>query len=342
MARNSRKDGLWITWEDHRRSRELADAFEVPYYALESRWPRLIRYFVLGFRTLVLVVNERPRVVFCQNPSIALATLLCILKPVLGYTLVVDRHSNFKLETLGSRSPKLILFHWLSRWTIKRADRTIVTNQPLADVVADWGGRPEVLQDRIPTMAPTTPPRRPSVMQGRTGPSVMCVTTYSGDEPIDELIEALRGLEGVTAYLTGRYERTGWAAVKEDLQAHHIVLTGFLSAQDYVDLMAEVDVVVVLTVWDNVLTCGAYEAFAMGKPMVLSDTSALRQYFGEAPIYVSPEASSIQEGIDAALRAKAEREEMISRERRIIVESWNRRFGVIRGALFQDERLASD
>ncbi|WP_253485347.1 glycosyltransferase [Natronocella acetinitrilica] len=171
-------------------------------------------------------------------------------------------------------------------------------------MVEEWGGNGVVLQDKLPKLVPSTPPRRPGFMEEKNGPSVMCVTTYSDDEPIDELIEALRSIEGVTSYLTGNYSKTRYANELASFKEDGVVLTGYISEIDYVDLMASVDVVVVLTIHEDLLTCGAYEAISLEKPLVLSDTHALRSYFRGAATYVKPTASSIGEGITELLEKK--------------------------------------
>jgi glycosyltransferase involved in cell wall biosynthesis len=48
--------------------------------------------------------------------------------------------------------------------------------------------------------------------------------------------------------------------------------------------------------------CGAYEAISAGKPLVLSNTKALRNYFGDFATYVNNDASSICAGIETILQ----------------------------------------
>jgi hypothetical protein len=68
--------GLWLTWERHRRSETLARALGARYVPLVSGMPRPLRYGLLTLKTIGLLLNERPRLVFAQNPSIVLAALL--------------------------------------------------------------------------------------------------------------------------------------------------------------------------------------------------------------------------------------------------------------------------
>lgn len=317
----------WITWEDHRRSRELADAFGAEYVLLQYKGPRWIRYMVLGFRTVSFVARCRERLFFCQNPSIVLAVLLCMLRKPLGFPLVVDRHSNFKPHTKNSWHPKWRVFHALSRWTTRKADLTIVTNDYLARVVQGWGGDAVILQDKLPDLHPTRPPRYPECFSPDRGYSVMCVTSYGDDEPIEDLVRALASMPDVTAYMTGNYDRTRLGKSKDQLEEQGVVLTGFISEQDYVDLMAAVDAVVVLTIRDDILTCGAYEAVSLRKPLVLSDTEVLRNYFGAQPIYVKPTADSIADGVHRVTKSHGGADEVKLEEWvNHLEEEWQERF----------------
>lgn len=329
----------WITWENHRRSRELADAFDAEYACFEREAPTLIRYLLLSARTAVFILRRRSRLVFCQNPSIALTGLLCMLRKVMGYTLVVDRHSNFMLETLSSPAITWRLYHALSRWTVRNADLTIVTNEGLAEVVHDWGGHAYVLQDRIPRLQPSRPRRRPGCLGNPPGRTIMCITSYADDEPIGELVEAFAISIDVTAYFTGDYRGTPWAYRVEELRSQGIVLTGFISEQDYVDLMDNVDAVMVLTTGENVLTCGAYEALSLGKPLILSDTEALRWYFGKTIVYVAPNATSIRQGVNEVLERRDELKSKVSGTAENLRADWYRRFDRLRRQLPHKDEL---
>jgi hypothetical protein len=173
---------IWITWEDHRRSRELSTAFSAKYVFLSCNRSRIIRYPVLGAKTFKLLLSEKPSLVFCQNPSIVLTSLLCILKIFFQYSLIVDRHSNFKFHTSKSMNPKWIIFHWLSKLSLRRADLTIVTNQFLKSYIESCGGKSEILPDKLPSLKSANPQK----LLGRV--NYVFVSTFSEDEPIHELL----------------------------------------------------------------------------------------------------------------------------------------------------------
>lgn len=291
---------IWITWEDHRRSRELADAFKANYCALLDSRSRYFRYFSLALRTVKLLKKERPNTVFCQNPSIVLTALLCLLKGLFGYYLIVDRHTNFKFNTLKSKRPIWRLFHALSRYTVKTANLTIVTNIYLKELVDSWGGEGVVLQDRLPVLNHIGH----SKLEGKYNFAFIC--TFSEDEPYEDIVSLADDISSdIHIYITGNFKK--WkkymhGSVEIPSNVH---LEGFLAEESYQALINSVDALIVLTDSDYTLNCGAYEGVSLGKPLVLSDTPTIRNYFTKGVVYTKYDKDSITSAIEnAALRIR--------------------------------------
>tara|TARA_R100000322_G_scaffold158953_1_gene119640 strand:- start:2375 stop:3136 length:762 start_codon:yes stop_codon:yes gene_type:complete len=242
------------------------------------------------------------------------------------FRLIIDRHSNFKFETLDLPHIKWKIFHMLSRWTAKKADLTIVTNEYLAELISELGGKPFVLQDKLPDMDAEYARREPDFILQSDKPKVMFVTTFSDDEPIDEILRSKEFAPDTIYYITGKYSKSIDEVEREKLFEENIVLTGFISDEDYFNLMRIVDLVVVLTVKDNLLTCGAYEAISMEKPLVLSDTEALKNYFSQGAVYVAPNGKSIATGVEDALTKLQALEADIQRFVPLMMENWNAQF----------------
>ena len=291
-VRNTVDRKVWITWEDHRRSRELAEAFEAEYFPLTSRYGRLIRYGLLALRTICLIVSMRPSVLFVQNPSIILTALVCFLKPLHRAVVVVDRHTNYYFHTQGSREIKWRVYHRLSRWTDKAADLVIVTNARLAKIVAMSGATYVVLPDPIPNYEPSVV-RYNKKRQLR----LVCVASGASDEPIEGVINAVEKLApDVRLLITsgGALRRYGSLVKSENVE-----FSGFLPDRLYVDTLKEADGVIVLTTLDLTLCCGAYEAVSLHRPMILSDFEAIKEHFQKGAVYVSADENSVVAGIEA-------------------------------------------
>jgi glycosyltransferase involved in cell wall biosynthesis len=278
---------LWISWERHRRSRELSRDLGIDLIEIVARGPVCVRYPILLLRTLTCLARRRPDVLFIQCPSVVLAAWVLLLKTVGRFQVVADLH-NEAVEPFinGFRGYRALL-----RSIQRGADLNIVTNEPLGDIVRAAGGRVFVLADKVPAWQ-AAPGR------GRGGAElVVFVCTYAPDEPYREVIEAARLLgPSVSVHITGDPR----SAVLPDLPPN-VTLTGHLPESSYLTLLGEADVVVDLTGMDNCLVCGAYEAVALEKPLVTSDTAALRAYFRSGTVYSRHDAASLAAAIRSAL-----------------------------------------
>jgi len=323
---------IWIATEPHKRSVELAAAFNCKMYVLlesDSDIPvRIFRYVYYIYKTFWILIVNRPQVVFVQNPSIFLAFVVCFLKKMFECKIVIDRHSNFKLDKVTSPWLKWRLFHWISKYTLSRADITIVTNDFLKDVVNDMGGEGFVLQDKLPKM----PLAKPVQLEGSV--NIVVISTFSDDEPIDAVFEAAEELPADWfVHVTGKYKgKEKFAELVKQCPAN-VILTGFVSENKYQSLLLSVDVVVVLTTEENLLTCGAYEAISLGKALVLSDTKALRYYFRYGVIYSQNIPDALRKNITEAVQRKEQLEADILRLKDELEVEWQGRFTQLIGQI---------
>jgi len=321
----SQLDFIWITWERQRRTLELSKNLGIRLIRIIYRGPKALRYPWCAFFTINVIKNYRPKLLFVQNPSLVLTLWVSILKLVFGFSLVVDRHTNF----LINKPPSFykFLFSIISDFTLRRAELTVVTNRALAELVEKKHGSPFVLPDPLPEM----PEVEPYPLAGRVNICFIC--TYSGDEPFEEVISAGEHLpKSIGLYITGNPgSRTlsprAMNIVKEN---PHIILTGFLSEDHYFDLLGAVDVVMDLTTLDHCLVCGAYEGIAAGKPLILSRKSCNSELFGDTPIYVEATKNSILDGIKTAIEELHRRTDMTRVLGRQYRQNWQDQFEQLR------------
>jgi glycosyltransferase involved in cell wall biosynthesis len=293
---------IWITWERHRRTRELCNDLGVRLFERDVEITRLIRYPYLLLWTAYTIARIRPGGVIVQNPSIVLAVWATILKYLFRYALIVDAH-NQGLRPIYQPLGRL---QFLFRFVQAKADLTVVTNDFLVEGVKLNGGNPFVLPDKLPVFADV-----PSMkLKGRY--SVLCISTFAKDEPVEDVIEAAAGLDSsdYRVYMTGNHRR-----LPRDVASRippNVILTGYLPEADYVASLKGADVILDLTHTDDCLVCGAYEAVAAGTPLIVTDTAALRSYFCKGTIYTKNTPSDIRQAIVIALgQATRLREEMI-------------------------------
>lgn len=310
---------LWLAWEVQRRSETLAEYFGAEYVRLVLDLPRIVKYPILVLRTLWTIARRRPDIVYVQNPSIFLAALVCWMRPAFGYVVVMDRHSNFFFETRDSRSFKWRLFHAVSRYSNRHADLTIVTNDFLKSVVEQEGGSALVLQDRLPTMQATAQPQLKR-------PAGVFICTFSADEPVDTVIEAAAlSKSAAHLYVTGRAKLTPSRRSLIERSAERVTLTGFLSEDAYKGLVASADFAIVLTTRDHTLVCGAYEALQCGKPVILSDTAALREYFREGTRFSELTPIALAAAIDDVVRNLSDYRQAAARQKQWMTADWSSR-----------------
>jgi glycosyltransferase involved in cell wall biosynthesis len=269
----------WITWERHRRSRSLTQALRIPLVELAEPGGRALRYFRDSLATIEALTRRRRRTVFVQVPSVVLGHLALVLSKVLRFRVIVDAH-NAVIEGAESGSFPL---RSLYRFVVRHADVVIVTNSSLAERVRKLGGRPGVLPDPVPQMGPVA-------TRGGSN-EVVVISTWAPDEPLAAVLDAAPRLPApLTLTITGRPR----GALAERARAtERVRLSGFVSEQEYLELLARARVVVDLTTREDCLVCGAYEALALGRPLVVSDSRALRELLREGALFARNDAESV-------------------------------------------------
>jgi glycosyltransferase involved in cell wall biosynthesis len=233
----------------------------------------------------------RPKVVLVQNPSLILAVLTALVRPLFGYKLVVDAH-NEAVEPYINRSRIVLAF---TSWVLRRADLTIVTNRYLAQTVVAAGGNPFVLPDRIPR--PLQHERKELAGSFR----LLLIATFAPDEPLAAVIDAVRDTP-YSLYVTGNHRKAPPELLAQALP--NVTFTGFLSEADYWAHLAACDAVVDLTTMPNCLVCGGYEAASLAKPLLLTRSPAAVDLFGEAAVFTDNSTADIRRALEE-LRSRA-------------------------------------
>lgn len=281
---------LCITWFHHRRTSELCEYFGIPLIELISVHHGLRRYIELSIKTWDVLKSKRPRILIVQNPSLVLAIFTLLLRAYFGYHLVIDAH-NEAVEPFAHSS---FVMQWLTYLLLRQADRIIVTNQQLAVFVKEQGGVPLILPDRIPRPPLLLPPFNVSDKF-----NVAVIATFAADEPLDRIFSAAGALVSEAHfYVTGNYKKLNPGIIKTI--PSNVTFCGFLPESEYWALLKNCDIAVDLTLKDNCLVCGAYEAIAIGTPILLSGNTASRELFADAAIFTDNTMESIRSSLQKA------------------------------------------
>ncbi len=284
---------LWIDWGHNVRSHTLSRELGIELVEIRFKGPRIWRYIRSAFRTCAMIRERQPRVVVAANPSLVLSYLLLILKVHHRFRLVCDAH-YFGIKAPGGHR----ILQYLLNFYNSRVDLVIVTNDNHARIVEGIGARSYVCQDPLPHL-----PLPSESMAQETVKVAFLICSFDSDEPYEAAFMAFAPLQeqGYSLIVSGDYRRKGI-----NVSAFPWVrFLGYLPDQEYYGCLRSCTVVLDLTTMEDCLVCGAYEALAAGKPLVLSRTTALAEYFGEAAVLTENTPAEIRESV---LRAFEQRD----------------------------------
>ncbi|MCU7799665.1 MAG: glycosyltransferase [gamma proteobacterium symbiont of Lucinoma myriamae] len=284
---------IWITWEQQLRNKTLSYHLGAKLYQLESKTHRLIGYFPLVLSTFRIILATRAKNIVVQNPSIVLACVANIFARLCFKHLIVDAHNSGLFPKEGESK----ILNWVAALLLKVTPLTIVTNQALVDYVHKKNGRAVLVPDPLPDIPITNELDNNEF-------SVLYICTWSKDEPYQSVIDSATLLpEGYHIYITGNYHKKLTSKQVKELPPN-IILTGFVSDAEYYSLINQVDVTLDLTNREHCLLCGAYESVSVEKPMILSDTLVLREYFYKGVLYTDNSATDIADKIQQMMKDK--------------------------------------
>jgi glycosyltransferase involved in cell wall biosynthesis len=294
MRSPTAQDIVWVDWGRHRRTHSLCERLSVDLVEIDRRGSRLKRYLWNSLDTFAEVRKRKPRVVIATNPSIVLGYLLLLMRPLFRFRLVSDAHFlGVKAVHANALLQKLLDFH------NARADLVIVTNDNHARLLADLRAVTFVCEDPLPTIPDGIVPAPPNPAK-----TVFLIASFDVDEPLDDIFKAfdnLRG-DGYVLFVSGNYRKSGI----DPAHFPGIRFLGFVSEHEYFAHLRAADVVLDLTTVDDCLVCGAYEAMALRKPLVISNTRALADYFGAAAVLTENEPAAIERAIRTAYEHAAD------------------------------------
>jgi glycosyltransferase involved in cell wall biosynthesis len=232
---------------------------------------------------------------------------------------VLDAHTAAFLH------PRWRAWQWLQRALSKRAATTIVTNEHLAAVVREGGGRATLVPDVPVRFSEIQPLERSAEFL------VAVVCSFNYDEPVAEILDAARALPDVTFMVTGNPKHLS-GELKRDLPPN-VRLTGFLPDAAYGGLLTSADAVMTLTTRDHTMLRAAYEAIYQGTPVIVSDWPLLRAAFDDGAIHVDNSTPAIVEAVRRMSRERVAFRDGAARLQRRKLDRWSMTLAEIRAAV---------
>jgi len=314
MNKKAEQKRLFITWaEQDSRSASLAGQIGAKNYFIHSlkinnKLFAPLKYLLNTIKTLSILHKEDPDVIFIANPPIFAVLTVWLYCSFYGCSYVVDTHSA--AFTLRRWSVLLWLYRFLSRYALLN----LLHNRALESRVAGW---------KVPTMNLGDIKFQIIADKGysvRPNFNVVFVSTFARDEPLAEIIKAARKLPSIDFYITGSLRKVPLAIINHAPQ--NVIFTDFLPAREYGALLQASNIVICLTKNDNTMQNGAYEACALGKPIITSNWPVLRRLYVEGAECIDNSPDEIVRAITRIKRSYSKYTREIKELRDEINSSW--------------------
>ncbi|MHA1336646.1 MAG: hypothetical protein ACTSPW_13045 [Promethearchaeota archaeon] len=306
---------IWLTWEIHRRNRTISDELNIKLFELNTNWLSLFKYIQLLFKTYKVLIQENSKIIFAQNPSLILSLFVTFYCNITKRVVVIDAHNVGIFFEHKKRLMKKI-GQKLNDLIIKNANLILITNDNLGKYVKSKGGISFTLPDPFPKFTKCDK----ISLKGKR--NVFYICSFSSDEPFQEVFEAAKYLDKNTViYVSGNFN----GKIHKNNLPSNIILTGFIDESNYINFLNSVDVIMDLTTRDNCLVCGAYEGISVEKPLILSDTKVLKNYFSGSALYTNNKAADIALKINEALENRDKLVEEVKKIKEIRLKEWIKR-----------------
>jgi len=290
MSKIKNKKVVWLSWHYAARSRSMAKVLDIPILEYFNNKNALIRHSLSTIWTIWVLLKKRPKVVFIQL-SFMLLNIVALYKLLtFGRTIIVaDCH------TKALRRKAKGLLHYIF-WPIKRAtfnlvNISIVSNIGMEKDVKELHNNYLMIPDKIPEVDFTKNASEEKYF--------VYVSSFAVDEPFNEIFEVAKKIPNdIKLYWTGKIPKN--ISIPND-KPNNLIFTDYISFEEYYNLIANASAILALTTEEDCLQSGAYEALAVETPMVLTDSLALKTYFGKSALYSNHTPNGITEKLLSTL-----------------------------------------
>jgi glycosyltransferase involved in cell wall biosynthesis len=265
-----------------------------------------LRYLVLFFKTLVILGQRSPDVVYAQNPPV-FCPLTCLLYCRLaGKKLVIDHHSIWRVKTLGG-SPLSRAIGFLEAFVSRAAAGNTAPHSFWGDKLRAMGASNVLVVHDYVERNPN--PRDDAIRRQYTDKGVVAVCSHGGHplERIETEASAVGRVGSVALLITGPREKLEHRLSSFPLPPN-VEYLGFLPRQPYESLKASADFAINITDEPFTLSHVLLEYAASSLPVVSSRQDVLEDFFGDSLLYTDSSdadevASKVRMMLDEGVRA---------------------------------------
>jgi len=182
-----------------------------------------------------------------------------------------------------------------------------------------------ILPDKIPDF-----PLQNENIQNPQKAYFLAPVTFSFDEPIEEMLDAIRLFLDTTKFpmefiITGNYK------IRDEIydKYHNVVgirFVGYVDNPTYDKLLTNAFGVIALTTRQMTQQCAAVEAMGANVPLIVSDTDTNRRLFSQGAIITSIDRNSIKNSIEQFIREKGDLLDGITERKKIWNQAWDKAF----------------
>lgn len=291
---------IFVAWYNGPDSRNegIARLLNAETYYIGKRMRNKIfsflSYFSKTFSTFRLYYLKKPDVIIIVNNIWILPFITLLYSLLSKKKVILDTHSDpFTNSYSFITYPRI-----LHKCFVKISLLSIVTNQQHEKIVKKWGGNAIVFPDPPLDLEDiiTSSSMLSDIKIDRSSLNIVYVCTFSFDEPFLLAIQAFSRLPKIKFFITGNYKNI--KLTKYD----NIVYTNYLPRADYISLITHCDALITLTNRENTMQCAGNEALSLGKPLIISKTKFLQEYFKSSAVYVESNVESIVDGVNTLIK----------------------------------------
>lgn len=291
---------IFISWTSHARHSELlgkalgAKMFYVKNF-IKSRgifWKVffLFDYLSKSIRSFKIIRVENPAIVFVQNPPSFAPIVLAFIKKFKKIKIAVDSH-NGAFEKPWVSIP-------LHKWALRNSDIVIVHNKNLySNLINNHYFKNinfKILNSRLSDFTSFK-------NESLTEKYFLVVTTFAGDEPVDEMMEGIREFNkqnssSINFKVTGNYKKQ-LKIYEEYSNDPGIEFLGYVSEEEYNSQFVNAFGIISLSTRDDVQQFALMEAVGAEVPFISSKNSTNLSLFNNQMILTENTATGLTNAI---------------------------------------------
>ncbi|MEL6441214.1 MAG: glycosyltransferase [Cyanobacteria bacterium J06621_8] len=279
--------GLFIVWKNYQRRPEVLASLlncrlKFMPHLFRPKYLRPLDYllkFLANFRD---ILTKKPTYIIAQCPPTYSALPALITKT----PYVIDAHNPLFQVEMWQKLP-------LAQTILRNATAVIVHNAEMSQLVRDLYPKARLFTISDPIKQIT-----PSAAVQRIPKQILVIASFDPwDEPVELLIETMEQLREYSFIITADINKLPDSTATRLQQLDNVRLTGFLSVEEYHQVLCTSLGALVLTTSDATQPSGACEALSSDTQLVISRTSLTEKLFGEWAVLVDNNSESITRAI---------------------------------------------